>query len=370
MRVDRHVQNNSGLTEYLDERRRRGVLSSAPVSAHVIESGEPLLIQKISSGAFIERHLDETDVSDSQSARWPAEVGVLVVPMRAAGATVGTLGVYVPDPPDAISDTDIAWLQVVADLTAIAVERARLAEEARQHVLRLTGLGNLVHAIASTHDLSVVLDIVVDRVTAIVKADACDLLLVEPVDNTFRPAASRGFRSTAVGEFRLSADNSLLNQALDSRRIEPLRSAGVLDHAHRRSVFAREGFVAYAAWPLISQGMLLGALEVFHRSELNLDMESAVFITCVADAAATALRVARFGEEALRARGMGQSPDLSPVDRRVLGLLVEGLTNNEIAAQLHLSTNTIKFHVRQILDKSGAANRTDLTRRAIRDGWV
>jgi two-component system, NarL family, response regulator DesR len=51
-------------------------------------------------------------------------------------------------------------------------------------------------------------------------------------------------------------------------------------------------------------------------------------------------------------------------------VVVEGLTNGEIAAQLHLSASTVKFHLRKILDKTGAANRTDLTRRAIREGWV
>jgi DNA-binding NarL/FixJ family response regulator len=75
-------------------------------------------------------------------------------------------------------------------------------------------------------------------------------------------------------------------------------------------------------------------------------------------------------EPADRAHRMGHSVNLGETDRRVLQLLVEGLTNSEIGARLHLSTNTIKFHVRQMLDRSGAANRTDLTRRAIREGWV
>jgi DNA-binding NarL/FixJ family response regulator len=51
-------------------------------------------------------------------------------------------------------------------------------------------------------------------------------------------------------------------------------------------------------------------------------------------------------------------------------LVVEGWTNEEIGVQVHLSASTIKSHVRRILDKSGAANRTDLARRATREGWV
>jgi len=373
MRVIRQAENNPVVTEYLDERQRRDLLSSAPVSARVIESGEPLFIPSIGVHDLIQKYLGEPDISDLRSRRFPTKLGVLVLPMRASGAIVGTLGMYVPDPSDEISEEDIAWLQVVADQAALAVEHARLADEAKYRLLRFVGLENLVHAVASTHDLSVVLNILVDRVTAIVKVDACDLLLVDEVANAFGSVASRGFRSTAMGAFRLSIDNPLLNQALDSRRVEYLRSAGVLDNARRRSVFAREGFVAYAAWPLLSQGKLRGALEVFHRSDLSLDMESSLFITCVADLGATAVHMAGLHQEVVdqhRARGVGHSLDLGPIDRRVLQLVVEGLTNCEIGAQLHLSTSTVKFHVRKILDKTGATNRTHLTRRAIREGWV
>jgi DNA-binding NarL/FixJ family response regulator len=46
------------------------------------------------------------------------------------------------------------------------------------------------------------------------------------------------------------------------------------------------------------------------------------------------------------------------------------MTNKEIAAQVHLSQNTVKFHVRRILQKAGAANRTELASHAIKEGWL
>jgi len=356
-------------TGYLDDRQRRQLFSSVPFSNQVVESGEPLFIPSMDTHDFIELFLGEHDITDLQARTLPAELGALVVPMRAGEAVVGTIGMYVPDPSGDISDNDIAWLQVVADQAALAVEHARLADETKHNLLGLTGLGNLLHAITSTQDLSLVLNILVDRVTVIVRVDACDVLLVDDADNTLVSAASRGFRSTATGEFRLSLDNPLLNQAFDSRRVEYLNSASVLDH-RRQSVFAREGFVAYAASPLTFQGRLLGALEVFHRSDLSLDMDSRRFITCLADVGAIAVHMTRPHPQIQRRPATGKAPELSDTDRHVLGLLVEGMTNREIGAQLHLSTNTIKFHVRKILDRSGAANRTDLTRRAIREGWV
>jgi DNA-binding NarL/FixJ family response regulator len=51
-------------------------------------------------------------------------------------------------------------------------------------------------------------------------------------------------------------------------------------------------------------------------------------------------------------------------------MLVEGLTNREISAQVHLSQNTVKFHVRRLLEKAKTANRTELARKATQEGWL
>jgi ATP/maltotriose-dependent transcriptional regulator MalT len=54
----------------------------------------------------------------------------------------------------------------------------------------------------------------------------------------------------------------------------------------------------------------------------------------------------------------------------VLELMAEGLTNKRIAERLHISDQTVKFHVAAISGKLGAVNRTDAVRRAVRRGLV
>jgi DNA-binding NarL/FixJ family response regulator len=61
---------------------------------------------------------------------------------------------------------------------------------------------------------------------------------------------------------------------------------------------------------------------------------------------------------------------MSDLEVEILRLIVEGFTNRDISQQVHRSENTIKFHVRRILEKAGAANRTELARRATREGWL
>jgi len=53
---------------------------------------------------------------------------------------------------------------------------------------------------------------------------------------------------------------------------------------------------------------------------------------------------------------------LSPREREVFALVVQGLTNKEIAAQLGISESTAKFHVSAILKKCGARSRLDVVR--------
>ena len=55
-----------------------------------------------------------------------------------------------------------------------------------------------------------------------------------------------------------------------------------------------------------------------------------------------------------------QKYELSLRETEVLNLIIEGASNGEISAKLFISENTVKFHVRKILKKTGCSNRTEL----------
>jgi DNA-binding NarL/FixJ family response regulator len=54
----------------------------------------------------------------------------------------------------------------------------------------------------------------------------------------------------------------------------------------------------------------------------------------------------------------------------VLRLISRGCSNRDIAAELRITENTAANHVRSILIKTGAANRTQVAMMAVSRRWV
>ncbi len=66
-----------------------------------------------------------------------------------------------------------------------------------------------------------------------------------------------------------------------------------------------------------------------------------------------------------------RDPDqLTDRELDVLRLVVDGQRNKEIAARLGISENTVKFHLRNILDKLHAQSRAEVVARAVREGLL
>ncbi len=57
--------------------------------------------------------------------------------------------------------------------------------------------------------------------------------------------------------------------------------------------------------------------------------------------------------------GAGKPLELSPRQRQILALIAQGRGNDEIATELKLSPNTVKFHVRALYARLGVRNRVE-----------
>ncbi len=115
-----------------------------------------------------------------------------------------------------------------------------------------------------------------------------------------------------------------------------------------------------------AQGYLLKNLE-------SAELRSMIEAVARGEAAISPATAARIIDEFLR-----PSPPVGPADRErltdrevdVLRLVTAGLRNKEIAAELSISENTVKFHLRNILEKLRAQSRAEVVARAMREGLV
>jgi NarL family two-component system response regulator YdfI len=64
------------------------------------------------------------------------------------------------------------------------------------------------------------------------------------------------------------------------------------------------------------------------------------------------------------------SEPLTPRESLVLTLIAGGGGNKEIASRLRISEHTVKFHVSSILNKLGAATRTEAVARGYKEGLI
>ncbi|MBV9647980.1 MAG: response regulator transcription factor [Candidatus Eremiobacteraeota bacterium] len=61
---------------------------------------------------------------------------------------------------------------------------------------------------------------------------------------------------------------------------------------------------------------------------------------------------------------------LTPRELEILRLIADGFGNGEIAQRLYLGLGTVKGHVRDILEKLAATDRTQAAVTALRRGWI
>ena len=54
-----------------------------------------------------------------------------------------------------------------------------------------------------------------------------------------------------------------------------------------------------------------------------------------------------------------QHPEISKSEAIIMELMKKGFTNQKISMELHLSVNTVKYHLKRIYKKFGANNRVE-----------
>ena len=125
----------------------------------------------------------------------------------------------------------------------------------------------------------------------------------------------------------------------------------------------------FAAIKAGARGYLLKNLE-------SVELRGMLEAVARGEAAVTPAIAARMLTELARPDAPAADPGRRDPDRLtdreldVLRLIVDGLRNKEVAGELGISENTVKFHLRNILDKLHAQSRAEMVARAVREGLL
>jgi DNA-binding CsgD family transcriptional regulator/GAF domain-containing protein len=362
--------------EYVSTLFRPDEAPTTGLSQSVIESGAPLFMPGVEMDQYLSLISPE---GRTFYATHPVPIAIgpitfLMVPMHSGPAIVGTLGLCEWRSRDVLTEADVEWVQKVADRTGLTIDNAQLRNRALDRIERLSALGDAALAITSSQDLRMTLKLILERLIAGLGVDAADLLLVDEADGSMYVAASAGFRSSSPPDSRFPIPAEAERRALFGRRVMSAGAIEWLGHS-RRWLVAREGLKTYAAAPLMVRERFIGALEIFSRSNLDPDDDWLAFLDAMARHAAIGVDNATMYDELHRVGYVHvtrriPAPVLSDREREILRLVVEGASNRDVAGNLHLSHNTIKFHVRQLLEKAGVSNRTELATKAVQHGWL
>ncbi|MBV8457625.1 MAG: response regulator transcription factor [Acetobacteraceae bacterium] len=113
----------------------------------------------------------------------------------------------------------------------------------------------------------------------------------------------------------------------------------------------------YGDIPMTVRGMKAGAVDFLPKPVAEADLLSAVREALARDRARR--------QEAEASRGLQEAYEtLTPREREVMGLVVAGLMNKQVAARLELSEITVKIHRGNVMRKMGADSLADLVRMA------
>ena len=119
---------------------------------------------------------------------------------------------------------------------------------------------------------------------------------------------------------------------------------------------------------LVQQALQAGAIGYLLKNVSATDLAEAIRAACVGRSTLAPEAIQALIQ--VESRGLTQDYDLTPREREVLALLVEGLSNPEIAERLSVSRSTAKAHVSNILSKLGVSNRAEAVALAIQQKLV
>ncbi len=218
---------------------------------------------------------------------WMPGLAGISIPLQSTAGPVGVLMISLET--ERQIDEEINLLLILAEIAGNAIHRIQLYEQSQRQVRRLTTLRDIDAAIASSFDLRLTLNILMDQTRNHLGVDAVDIAIYHPTIQSLSYLVGSGFHTTSPTRPQMRIGEGLAGQVIFRQQTYHVTDLQKAPETRNEMLIKREGFVTYIGIPLIVKGQIKGVFEVFHRSALSPTPDWMDFLYTLAGQAAIAI---------------------------------------------------------------------------------
>ncbi|HHY45910.1 MAG TPA: GAF domain-containing protein [Firmicutes bacterium] len=232
------------------------------------------------------------DATVDSRVQYPGEMkregirSVICVPLSFKGHVLGVLRGYAGEV-RAFSDNERDILCILASQGAIAIRNARLYR-------RMKTLSLLAREIASTLELPLILNLMVEGAAKGLGAKAASLRLLDRMGERLTVSAAYGLSDEYLEKGPVDLRKSALDyEVITHRKPVTIMDATTDERFHYRHEAQHEGIRAVLCVPLIARERVLGVLRAYDKVAREFTQDEIDFLSALADLGAVAIENAR-----------------------------------------------------------------------------
>ena len=268
----------------------------AGLAAHVIRTRRPLVVNRdlASRGAA----LGSRQIGDP-TAVTQTEKSYLGVPIMKGDEALGMVALY-DDQEDAFDDGAVHLLTTLANTMSVALENARLFDEAQRRTRETAALAEVGRDISSTLDLARVMDRIAHHARDLLHCDNSAIFLPEPGGASYRAIVAVGTVAEQIRATDITAGAGIIGSIVTAGRPEFVNDTQKDPRGIQIVGTEREENERLMVAPLVAGTAVKGAMAVWRTGGQPFDQSELDFLVGLSLQAAVAIENARLFHEAQR----------------------------------------------------------------------
>jgi len=229
-----------------------------------------------------------------EAARREGIVSILSIPIIVRGRVIGVLKLHATEEKN-FTPEEIEFATSLAEHGALAIDNARLLDQAFREIQYLKAVTEVAKALSSTLDAAQVLDLIVTLAVRILNVKACSLRLLNPVNGRLELACAHGLSPAYLDKGPVDKDKSI-SSSMEGEVVSILDASS--DARLQYPEHARqEGIASILSVPVFLKEKVIGVLRLYTSSPRKFSGSETELAQSMAEFGALALQNARIHED-------------------------------------------------------------------------